>query len=796
MKGRKGWIMDYGYFLENEREFVITRPDTPLPWINYLSNGRYCALISQLGGGYSFFEDPRYRRLTRYRYNSVPADRPGRYIYLRDAESGIYWSPTWQPVGRKPELWRCRHGLGYTGIISLNENILTRLLYLVPLQDNLEIWQLALHNLGRERRRLQLFTYVEFALFNAMEEFISHPNLHYFSTADYCREDRAIYYSFFKPGAVEGLGRVFISAGRDVAGFDCDREAFIGPYRSENNPLSVEEGMSRNSKVIGGNAAGSLQLLLELEPCGEEKVSIICGVTAEPEESAAPLINKYSSAGAVERELARIKGRWQEYLAHFRVETPDSEANGMINIWNQYQCRIAFDWSRYASYFHTGTFRGIGFRDSCQDTLGVLHAAPGEAREKIKLLAANMYPDGHSYHLFFPVVGKGDPTPYSDDHLWLIHAVSSYIKETGDRGILDETVPYIGGGRGSLYEHLVRAVDYTRSNLGPRGLPRMFHADWNDCLDEVDREGRGESVWTAFQLHLVAMEMTEMAALKGNIEESRRFCELAGSIRERVNEAAWDGGWYVRAFNDAGEALGSAKNEEGKIYLNAQSWAVISGVAGEERGRLAMDAVREHLDTGRGLKLLHPPYRSFPKGVGSLLNYPPGLKENGAIFCHAHTWAIIAEAMLGRGDLAYRYYRQILPPRAARSAGAELYRVEPYVYCQFIFGPDHPRFGRGSHSWLTGTAAWAWRAFVNWILGIRPAWEGLLIDPCLPADWEGYRAERIFRGANYDIEVRKPRGICKGKARIIVDGKEIPSRIILPPPAEGGSYEVTVLLEK
>ena len=373
-----------------------------------------------------------------------------------------------------------------------------------------------------------------------MEEFISHPNLHYFSTADYCREDRAIYYSFFKPGAVEGLGRVFISAGRDVAGFDCDREAFIGPYRSENNPLSVEEGMSRNSKVIGGNAAGSLQLLLELEPCGEEKVSIICGVTAEPEESAAPLINKYSSPGAVERELARIKGRWQEYLAHFRVETPDSEANEMINIWNQYQCRIAFDWSRYASYFHTGTFRGIGFRDSCQDTLGVLHAAPGEAREKIKLLAANMYPDGHSYHLFFPVVGKGIPPPF-DDHL--ANPCCQQLYQGDGRPRHPRRPSPIGRQRQSLRAPGAGCRLY-RSNLGPRGLPRMFHADWNDCLDEVDRRAGRERL-DGFQLHLVAMEMTGWPLLKETLKRAGASASWPAPSEKVVNEAAFDGGWHA-----------------------------------------------------------------------------------------------------------------------------------------------------------------------------------------------------------------------------------------------------------
>ncbi len=788
--------MDYGYFIEKEKEYAITRYDTTLPWINYLSNGKYCALMSHLGGGYSFFEDPRYQRITRYRYNNVPMDRPGKYIYIRDKDSGSYWTPTWQPVGKKPEQWECRHGLGYTKIISVNEGISSQVLYFVPPEDDLEIWMITLHNLGGEKRKLHLFPYVEFALFDAVGEFMSHPNLHYFSMADFVKQDNAIYYDFFMPRRTAGMAKVFFSMSEKAEGYDCDREEFIGLYRSENNPLAVEEGKSRNSRLIGGNAVGSLHSSIELAPDEEKTIFVILGITKDSKESAVKYIEKYSSSEKIDKALQLLKQNWQNYLNKIQIKTPDSDTNNMINVWNQYQCKVAFDWSRYASYFHTGTGRGIGFRDTSQDTLGVMHSIPQETKKKIKLLAQNMYEDGHSYHLFFPTVGKGDPTRYSDDHLWIINAVSNYIKETGNLSIIEDEAPYIEGrSRGTIYQHMTRAIEYTLRNTGPHNLPRMFYADWNDCLNDVDKEGRGESVWTAFQLHLVVKQLEEIAELSGKLEDKKRFHRIAEEVKDTVNKVAWDGEWYIRAFTDEGKPLGSKDNQEGKIYLNAQSWAVFSGVATKERAKICMDSVKKFLNTENGLKLFHPAYRLFPKGVGSLLNYPPGLKENAGIFCHANTWAIIGEAMLGRGDNAYQYYTQILPPRVSRKVGNELYRVEPYVYNQFIFGPDHPKHGRASHSWLTGTAVWTFRAFVDWILGIKPTYEGLLIDPCLPTNWTGYDAEREFRGVRYKIKVKKAKGISKGISKIILDKKEELESNILPLLKNGSTHQVEVYMK-
>ena len=720
-------------------------------------------------------------------------DRPGKYVYIRDENSGSYWTPTWQPVGKKPDQWECRHGMGYTKIFSVYEGISSKILYFVPPEDNLEIWEITIRNLEREKRKLHLFPYVEFALFDAVDEFINHPDLHYFSTADFSRRDTAIYYEFYMPRKVTGMAKVFFSISEKVEGYDCDREEFIGLYRSENNPLVVEEGKSRNSKLIGGNAIGSLHCSFELAPGEEKTVFVILGITGDYEESARKYVEKYSSSEKVNRAFQLLRQNWQDYLNKIQVRTPDPDVNVMINVWNQYQCKVTFDWSRYASYFHTGTGRGIGFRDTSQDTLGVVHSLPQEVRGKIKLLAKNMYEDGHSYHLFFPTVGEGNPTRYSDDHLWIISAVSYYIKETGDLSIIEDEAPYVVEGKGTVYQHMTRAIEYSLRNTGPHNLPRMFHADWNDCLDDIDKEGRGESVWTAFQLHLVIKQLEEIAELSSKLEDKEKFHKIAEEVKDTINKVAWDGEWYIRAFTDEGKPLGSRDNQEGKIYLNAQSWAVLSGVATEERAKICMDSVKKLLNTENGLKLLHPAYRLFPEGVGSLLNYPPGLKENAGIFCHANTWAIIAEAILGHGDNAYQYYMQILPPNISRRVGHELYRVEPYVYSQFIFGPDHPRYGRASHSWLTGKAVWVFRAFIDWILGIKPTYQGLLIDPCLPTKWSGYEAERVFRGVKYEIKVIKPKEISRGVLRIILDKEELDSNI-LPIFEDGSTHQVEIYM--
>lgn len=765
--------MDYGGFSKDSREFIINRFDTPTPWINYLCNGKYAALISQTGGGYSFFEDPRYQRITRYRYNNVPLDRPGRYVYLRDAASGEYWSAGWQPVCKTPDAWECRHGLGYTSISSAYDKIQSAVTYFVPLDDNLEVWFIELTNTSEKKRSITVTPYAEFALFDASEEFMFHPNLHYFSTAEYDSRDKAIYYSFYnkrKGYFQRNFSKAYFSiTNSPVSGYDCEREAFIGKCRSEKNPEGMKTGKHKNSAVIGGNVIGCLSTYLELEPGEEKRVIVVLGVDAyENKLTPDKILRKFSDEEHIAYEFDRVKKYWEEYTSKLSVDTPDPLVNANINIWNQYQSRTTFDWSRYASLmYNTGTGRGIGFRDTSQDTIGVVHTIAPQVKDRIKLLARNMYEDGHAYHLFFPTVGTGDPKKYSDDHLWIIPAVYSYICETGDYSILDEKVPYIEGSGGTIYDHMVRAIDYTLANVGPHGFPRMFYADWNDCLNDIDKKGKGESVWVAMFFCYVAKQMAELAGEIEKPKDAKNFTEIYDDMKKKVNDIAWDGEWYIRAFTDEGNPIGSKSCEEGKIHINTQSWAVLSGVAGRERGLKCMDAVKKFLDTDLGIRICWPSYSSNPDDVGSLINYPPGIKENGAIFCHANTWAIIAEAMLGRPDQAFDYYHKLLPTVASKKVGIDRYKVEPYVYCQFLFGPDHPQFGRGSHSWLTGTSAWMFRAFTDWILGVRATLDGLIIDPRIPSSWDGFKAKRHYRGVTYDINVRRA---SKTETKIEVNG--------------------------
>jgi len=771
--------VEYGKFSKDRKEFIINRYDTPTPWINYLCNGKYCAITSQTGGGYSFYEDPRYQRITRYRYNNIPMDRPGRYVYLKDADSKKFWSINWQPVCKKPDEWECRHGLGYTKIKSVYDDILSEITYFVPIDDNLEIWHINVKNIGKKARNINLTAYTEFALFDAMEEFMFQPNLYYFSTAEFNKTDKCIYYDFYnkkKGYFARNFSKVFFSlTGSEINGFDCDREEFIGRYHSEADPQAILDGKHRNSIVIGGNAIGSLSTSVTLKSKESKDVTVLVGV--ELFDAAMPalkLIKKYDNEKTLLNEFGRLGKYWEDFLNNLQVDVPDEHVNAMINIWNQYQSKTTFDWSRFASLmYNTGTGRGIGFRDTSQDTIGVSHAIPCQVKDKIKLLAKNMYEDGHSYHLFFPTVEKGDPKKYSDDHLWIINAVYSYICETGDAGILNETCKYIEGSSGAIYEHLAKAIDYTMNNLGPHGFPRMFYADWNDCLNDIDKYGKGESIFVAMFLCWSLKQMEALAKCLDKNEDIKLFRKIYQDIKDKINEIAWDGEWYIRAFTDTGRPIGSKNSgEEGRIHLNSQSWAVLSGVADAGRAKKCMDSVNKHLDTEYGIKLVTPPYTSSPDDVGSLINYPPGIKENGAVFCHANTWAIIAECMLKRPENAYEYYDKLLPSKVSKKIGVGLYRVEPYVYSQFIFGPDHPQFGRGSHSWLTGTSTWMFHAFTQYILGIRPEIDGLIIDPCIPKTWDGFKALRKFRGAVYNIEVINKNHVSSGVKKMTVDEKD------------------------
>ncbi len=780
----------FGYFSAESKEYVIIRPDTPTPWINYLNNSKYCAMVSNTGGGYSFYIDPRDQRILRYRYNNLPIDRPGRYIYIRDNQTSEYWSPTWQPVMKKLDNYECRHGLGYTKISSSYQDIHAEILYFVPLEDNLEVWSLTLENNSSEEKELNIFSYAEFCLWNAVGDQRDLQYIQNVAVAKYDKEENMIIYHLFD----SSLGIAFFSSNGNVTSHDCDRESFIGQYHSEANPLSVENGKCRNSQALGGNPIAATCNTLILNPNGTENILFILGIVKKKSE-VKPIIHKYKNYSNIEIELLKLKEAWKSYLEKIIVETPDEDFNSIINIWNPYQCKTTFDWARYASFYETGIGRGIGFRDSSQDTLAICHALPKMVRQRLLDLTKNQFENGKVYHVYFPLSGEGNYPDYvnplmkffSDDHLWLIIAVSNYIKETGDMSILREEVEFVEGSKAPLYDHLKRAIEFTNNHMGPHGFPLIGTADWNDSLQLHGPNKSGESVWVAMQFHKALLDLEELAKEYNHNKDATNYTNLAKRINEHINKHAWDGQWYIRAFTDNGEIIGSEKNNEGKIFLNTQSWAVYSKVAPVDRGLQCMNSIRKYLITKYGIKLFHPPYTRFYPELKGISTFPPGLKENASIFCHTNPWAEMAECILGRGDIAYEYYKKIAPTN--KNKIAEIHQTEPYIYSQMITGDDHPKFGAAKNSWLTGTASWSMKVATEWILGIRPDFHGLIVDPCIPKKWDKFRFTRHFRNAVYDIQVQNPNHVSKGIKEIRVD-KIIPESNLVPVFKDGKKHIV------
>lgn len=809
--------MRYGYFDDERREYVITRPDTPLPWMNYLGCESYFGLISNTAGGYSFYRDARLRRITRYRYNNVPLDEGGRYVYLRDDGDGAFWSPTWQPVRTELEGYSCRHGLGYTTIESTARGVEAAVRYFVPLGENLEIWQVRVTNRRRERAALSLFSAIEFCLWDAQDDMTNFQRN--FSTGEVEVDEGVIYHKTEYRERRDHFAYFACSA--PLAGFDTQRESFLGPYRGWDRPLAVERGASGDSVAHGWSPIGSHHVRLDLSPGEEREVIFVLGYHENPRDAkfdppgsqtidrrgVRPVIARYLDHGAAEAAFAELRSYWDRLLDICRVETPDVHTNRMVNIWNPYQCMATFNMSRSASFFESGVGRGLGFRDSNQDLLGFVQMVPARARERTLDLAATQLASGGAFHQYQPLTKRGNNdigSNFNDDPLWLILGVSAYLKETGDWSILDEPVPYENqpGSETPLYEHLQRSLRYTLDRLGPHGLPLIGRADWNDCLNlnafsdtpgqsfqtTTNREGKvAESVFIAGLFVLTARELAAIAERRGLPEEARAYHEHAAAMDATVREHGWDGEWFLRAYDDAGNRVGSRECEEGQIYIEPQGFCALAGIGLDDGlARRALDSVAERLATPHGIVLLQPTYSRYYLHLGEISSYPPGYKENGGIFCHNNPWVIVAEAMLGNGDRAHDYYTRINP--SAREAIAELHRCEPYVYAQMIAGRDAPTHGEAKNSWLTGTAAWNYVAITQWILGIRPALDGLEVAPVLPAAWPGFTATRRFRGVTYRIDVQ--RAGPGGRAALTVDGRPIEGTLVLPP--VDGRTEVSI----
>lgn len=812
--------MKFGTFDDQNREYVITRPDTPLPWINYLGCEAYFGIISNTAGGYSFYQDPRLRRITRYRYNNVPMDMGGRYIYLRDNTSGEFWSPSWQPTRKPLDEYTCRHGQGYSIISSSLKGVFASTRYFVPMGENLEVWQLTVRNDRGEALDLSVFSSIEFCLWDALDD--SSNFQRNFSTGQVEVEDGVIYH---KTEYRERRNHfAYFACSAEVAGFDTQREAFLGAYRGWDSPQVVEAGQCSNSIAYGWSPVGVHQVNVTLQPGEERQVIFLLGYHENPADdkfdppgsqtinkrAVKTVIRRYLQAEEADRAFAVLKTYWGELLDRFQVETPDEHTNRMVNIWNAYQNMITFNMSRSASYFESGIGRGMGYRDSNQDLLGFVHMVPERARERILDLAATQMASGGAYHQYQQLTKRGNDavgSNFNDDPLWLVLAVSAYIKETGDWSILDAMVPYDNqpGSETPLYEHLQRSVRYTVERKGPHGLPLIGRADWNDCLNlncfssepgqsfqtTTNKEGKvAESVFIAGLFALAGREMAELAAARGNSAEARELISQVEEMEAVVYQHGWDGAWFRRAYDDFGRPIGSAQNEEGQIFIEPQGMCIMGGLGlNDGKAEQALKSVGERLATMHGIVLQQPAYSQYYLHLGEISSYPPGYKENAGIFCHTNPWIMIAETLVGHGDQAHDYYLRINPSR--REEISEVHRGEPYVYSQMIAGRDAATHGEAKNSWLTGTAAWNYVAITQYILGIQPTLKGLKVAPVIPAAWKGFKSTRLYRGVTYQIEVeRKGPG---NSTRLWVNGQAVEGNVV--PLPETGVKDVQVKVE-
>lgn len=735
------------YCFDNaKKEIEISKYNTPTPWMNYLSNGTFHTMISQAGGGVAFYKSPQIWRINHYRFFHLPTDRSGFYTYIKDGDE--FWCPTNEPCKAKPEEWKAAHGMGYTRFEAKRNGISVTASYFVGKYENALIWNLKIKS--DKDKKIKLFPFVELGMMEFMRELQWQCyNKHQLSC--YCLEDILVYkYGVEQQPKPDETPLVYFCASEPIAAYDCDRDEFVGSYRSEENPKNIEMGQCIDSTLYGGDPCFALQINLDLKAGEEKEVNVFLG-TAMTEDEVKISAAHCREKDFVSKSFCELKNHWDGYLEKFRCEIPDKNAETMINIWNPYQAERNFQFSRNISYYATGTFRGIGVRDTAQDILATVPFDIRRAKDKLNLLFTQQYKDGHCNHYCFPTEGWDPVTRiHSDNHLWLVMAAYHIIMEEGKLNYLDETVDFYDGGSATVWEHIKKSIDFCLANLGEHGFPLMLASDWNDMLYKVCREGKGESIWTAMQFGTVLRQIAELAELKG--EDKEYYLNIYEKQKKLVNDIAWDGDWYTRCITDNGRFIGSHAEPQAKIWLNAQSWAVISGMG--DNGKTAMDSVAKYLDTELGIKKIDPSMTTdYPTKDGNLTMYNKGCGENGSVFCHANTWAIIAECILKRPEKAYKYYRQLLPMNAQKKAGEWRYKAEPYVYCSNIFGPESDKFGLANVSWLTGTAAWMYIAVTQYMFGIKPKWNGLEVDPCLPEEMLPAKIKRTFRGKEYEIEI-------------------------------------------
>ena len=798
--------MQYGHFDNEKREYVIDRVDLPVSWTNYLGVKDLCVVVNHTAGGYMFYQSPEYHRVTRFRGNAVPMDRPGHYVYLRDAKDGDYWSISWQPVGKplNQAKYTCRHGMSYTTYECDYKGIKASQTLMVPMDDAVELWDVRLKNTTDKERRISVFSYCEFSFHHIM---IDNQN---FQMSLYCAgssyDENIIEYDLF----YEEFGYQYFTSNVTPDGFDCLRDSFLGAYRTEDNPIAVEHGTCSGSHELGNNHCGSLQKDLVLAP-GEE-VRLIFMLGEGSREVGKKIREKYSDMANVDAAYVQLKDYWENKFAQLQIKTPNEGMNTLINTWNLYQAEVNIMFSRFASFIEVGGRTGLGYRDTAQDAMTIPHSNPEKCRQRIVELLRGLTTKGYGLHLFSPEwfdpdAKKEKKKPFksptviptvnakdivhgledacSDDALWLVPSIIEYIKETGETGFADETVTYADGGEGTVYEHMKRILDFSAEQVGATGICKGLRADWNDCLNL----GGGESALVSFLHYWAISHFLQLAEYLGRTEDVEKYQAMRERVGNVCNRELWDKEWFIRGITKNGKKIGTSADAEGKVHLESNAWAVLSGAADVEKGKRAMDSVDKYLFTPYGILLNAPSYTVPDDDIGFVTRVYPGLKENGSIFSHPNPWAWAAECVLGRGDRAMKFYNALCP--YYQNNMIEIRQSEPYSYCQFVVGRDHTAFGRARHPFMTGSGGWAYFSATRYMLGIRPDFEHLTIDPCIPADWKEFSAVRRWRGAEYNIHVENPDGVMKGVQELYLDGEKVER---IPVMAQGSRHDVRVVM--
>ena len=796
--------MQYGHFDNEKREYVIDRVDIPTSWTNYIGVKDMCAVLNHTAGGYIFYKSPEYHRITRFRPNGVPMDRPGHYVYLRDDESEDYWSVSWQPVGKPLDQakYTCRHGMSYSVYECEYNGIQASQKMSVAMDDPVEIWDVRICNNSDRPRKLSVFSYLEFSFHQIPMDNQNFQMSMYASGSSYA--DGIIEYDLF----YEEFGYQFFTSNFTPDSYDCLRDKFIGNYHTEDNPVGVENGVLSGSSELGNNHCGSLHKKLELAPGEEVRVIFLLGEGKR--ENGVRMRDKYANGDAVDHVYAQLKEYWDKKISRLQIQTPNEGMNTLINTWTLYQAEVNIMFSRFASFIEVGGRTGLGYRDTSQDSMTVPHSNPQKCKQRIVELLRGLVKEGYGLHLFqpewFDPEEKGKkpfksptvvPTPKlsdmihgiedtcSDDALWLVASINEYVKETGEFSFLDEVYTYADGGEGTVYEHMKKILDFSCRQVGEDGICKGLRADWNDCLNL----GGGESAMVSFLHYWAIGKFTELAAHKGEMEDVRKYTEMGEKVKKVCDEVLWDGDWYIRGITAKGRKIGTSQDKEGKIHLESNTWAVLSGAAPHDKGIKAMDSVYDQLFTPYGIMLNGPAYTTSDDDIGFVTRVYPGLKENASIFSHPNPWAWAAECVLGRGDRAMEFYNALCP--YYQNDKIEIREAEPYSYCQFVVGKDHTAFGRARHPFMTGTGGWAYFSATHYMLGIRPEFDSLTIDPCVPKAWDGFSVTRKWRDAQYDITVENPQHVSKGVKQLYLDGKETDSIPVMEP---GSVHKVTVIM--